>query len=180
MPALQVCQDKAWTPALAETTSAKFIESDLQPRKHELTTTRAIALLPIAKDKMPGTRGPVPVPLKDGNRDVTQEILDYLSENDSFKSTQQFSDIPQAELKAALDRLWSRSMVEYQQETADYITLLPEGETIVKDGSPEYRVWQTVLEKGKIGVKELGVRAVPCPAAPWEPIAFTTEANNFM
>jgi phenylalanyl-tRNA synthetase alpha chain len=62
---------------------------------------------------MVGARGPVPVPLKDGTRDVTQEILDVLGEKETFHTDEQFPDIPQAEIKAALDRLASRSMIQY-------------------------------------------------------------------
>jgi len=106
---------------------------------------------------MPSQRGPVPVPLKDGDRDLTQQILDTLAAKESLKSTEDFQNVPQVEIKAALDRLASRSMIEYQQLTADHVVLEKEGQTILDTGSHEYRVWDAVRSKGRIGLKELPV-----------------------
>ena len=98
-----------------------------------------------------GTRGPVPVPLKNEERNVTQDVLDLL------ESKQDFPSIPQAEIKAALDRLASRSMVEYQTQDSEQVILTPEAESIVADGSHEFKVWKAVKDAGKVPIKELAV-----------------------
>lgn len=106
---------------------------------------------------MPGTRGPVPVPLQTGSRDLTLEILKQLDSREPFKSQDAFPDIPQAEIKAALDRLASRSMVQYDTTDREVVVLTEEGEQIAKDGSHEYKVWRAVQESGKLHIKELPV-----------------------
>ncbi|KAF2093529.1 hypothetical protein NA57DRAFT_68998 [Rhizodiscina lignyota] len=104
---------------------------------------------------MPGTRGPVPVPLKANGRDLTQEILDSLAEKDSFKTNEEFPDVPQQEIKAALDRLGSRSMIQYDTLDSEQILLTQEGRMIAEEGSHEYKVWEVVKSKGKIAIKDL-------------------------
>ena len=106
---------------------------------------------------MPGTRGPVPVPLRDGNRDLTREILSTIDDKGSITSTLDFPDIPQAEIKAALDRLGSRSMIEYDTTDKEIVQLSKEGEQICAEGSHEYKVWDAVRQRGKISLKELPV-----------------------
>jgi phenylalanyl-tRNA synthetase alpha chain len=90
--------------------------------------------------------------------DVTQQVLDRLGEKDHLESAQDFPQTPQPELKAALDRLKSRSMVDYKADPQEHVVLDKEGQTICDEGSPEYRVWDTVRTKGKVGIKELAVR----------------------
>ncbi|KAF2430379.1 hypothetical protein EJ08DRAFT_589246 [Tothia fuscella] len=101
---------------------------------------------------MPGQRGPVPTP---ETRDVPQQILDILGEKDTFKPSEEFPTLSQVEIKAALDRLGSRSMVEYEQITADAVVLEKEGQSIVDEGSPEYKVWDAIRSKGRMGVKDV-------------------------
>lgn len=107
---------------------------------------------------MPGTRGPVPVPLETQNRNLTQDILDLLDTKDTLQTNEDFPTIPQAEIKAALDRLASRSMVEYKSSNSDKVTLTPESEAIVQEGSHEFKVWKAIKEAGKISITELPVR----------------------
>lgn len=107
---------------------------------------------------MPGTRGPVPVPLETQNRNLTQEILDLLDTKETLQTNDDFPTIPQAEIKAALDRLASRSMVEYKSLNSDKVTLTPESEAIVETGSHEFKVWKAIKEAGKVSIKELPVR----------------------
>lgn len=97
----------------------------------------------------------MPVVQKDG--DLAQDILDYLGEHETFKSTDAFPDASQQEIKASLDRLASRSMLEYQQLSDEIVVLLEEGQEIVDQGSPEFRVWDLIRQRGKMGVKEVGV-----------------------
>jgi phenylalanyl-tRNA synthetase alpha chain len=107
---------------------------------------------------MPGQRGPVPVPLKDGHRDITQEILNLLDSQPTFKTSEAFPDVGQIEIKAALDRLASRSMIEYETKDAEILQLTDEAEKIVAEGSHEWKVWDAVKRAGKIPLKELPVR----------------------
>jgi hypothetical protein len=107
--------------------------------------------------KMPGTRGAVPVPLETQDRNLTQDILDLLDTKDTLQSNEDFPTIPQAEIKAALDRLASRSMVEYKSTNTDKVTLTEESQGIVENGSHEFRVWQAIKEAGKVSIKDLPV-----------------------
>lgn len=106
---------------------------------------------------MPGTRGPVPVPLREGSRDLTQEVLDRLDQKPALKSSEDFSEIPQPEIKAALDRLASRSMIEYETNDSEQVLLSAEGKQIVEEGSHEYKVWDAVRKAGKLAIKDLPV-----------------------
>ena len=107
---------------------------------------------------MPGQRGPVPVPLHhNGVRDLTLEILENLEGQESFKSQEAFPAIPQAEIKAALDRLASRSMVQYETQDSEQVILTAEGQQICDEGSHEWKVWDAVRKAGKMPLKELPV-----------------------
>lgn len=105
-----------------------------------------------------GTRGPVPVPLETKEQNVTQDVLDLLDTKQPLQTGEDFPSIPQAEIKAALDRLASRSMVEYQANDSEQVLLTKEAEGIVADGSHEYKVWKAVKDAGKVTIKELAVR----------------------
>jgi len=105
-----------------------------------------------------GTRGPVPVPLKTEEHNVTQYVLDLLDTKQPLQTSEDLPSIPQAEIKAALDRLASRSMVEYKAHDSEEVLLTREAGTIVADGSHEYKVWKAVLDAGKVPIKELAVR----------------------
>jgi phenylalanyl-tRNA synthetase alpha chain len=106
---------------------------------------------------MSGTRGPVPVHQVSGG-DLTQKILDILDEKETLTTSETFPDIPQREIKAAIDRLGSRSMVEYDTKDTELVLLTTEGKTICDEGSHEYKVWDAVRRKGKLSIKELPVR----------------------
>ena len=114
---------------------------------------------------MPGTRGPVPVPLHNGGRDLTQQILDLLENKDPLQSNTDFPDTPQAEIKAALDRLGSRQMLVYETQETEQVLLTKEGQMIHDEGSHEYKVWDAVQQKGKLPLKELPVGAFPLEIA---------------
>jgi phenylalanyl-tRNA synthetase alpha chain len=107
---------------------------------------------------MPGTRGPVPVPLETKGQNVTQEILDLLDTKEPLQSNEDFPAISQAEIKAALDRLASRLMVEYKSLDSEKIVLTPESEGIVAEGSHEFKVWKYVKEKERVPIADLPVR----------------------
>ena len=107
---------------------------------------------------MPGQRGPVPVPLHEGGRDLTLQILELLDEKEPIQTKEDFPETPQNEIKAALDRLASRSMLAYETQDAEQVLLTPEGQTICDEGSHEYKVWDAVQQRGKLPLKELPVR----------------------
>ncbi|KAL9058250.1 MAG: hypothetical protein Q9162_001849 [Coniocarpon cinnabarinum] len=104
-----------------------------------------------------GQRGPVPVPLQDGHTDVTQLLLDTLDRKgaEPIVTSTEFPSIPRAEIKAALDRLASRSMVQYTTKDTEIVLLTSEGQEICDGGSHEWKVWHAVKEKGSIEMKEL-------------------------
>ncbi|KAI9705251.1 MAG: Phenylalanyl-tRNA synthetase, beta subunit, cytoplasmic [Bogoriella megaspora] len=107
---------------------------------------------------MPGARGPVPVPLTTNSsqpRDLTKEILTKLETKPKLETSQDFQDVSQAEIKAALDRLASRQMIEYQASDSEKVVLTAEGQTICEQGSHEYKVWDAVKRKRSIKIKDL-------------------------
>ena len=99
----------------------------------------------------------MPVPLKDGTRDVTQQILDALYDKPEFNTNSEFPEISQNEIKAALDRLQSRLMVQYETHDTEHVILTPEGQMICDEGSHEYKVWDAVRKAGKLEIKDLAV-----------------------
>lgn len=109
------------------------------------------------------TRGPVPVPVESSNRDVTQDVLDKLDTTEApLQSSSDFSEVSQSVIKAALDRLASRSMVTYETNDSEQAILTPEAEAIVAEGSHEFKVWDAVKKAGKIPIKELPVCSQRC------------------
>ncbi|KAF2276580.1 phenylalanyl-tRNA synthetase alpha chain [Westerdykella ornata] len=103
----------------------------------------------------PGTRGPVPIPVELQSHNVTQDVLDLLDTKSPFNTSEDLPSISQKDVKAALDRLASRSMVTYETKDAEQVLLTKEAEDIVAKGSHEYRVWAAVKEAGKVSIKEL-------------------------
>lgn len=106
---------------------------------------------------MVGQRGPVPVPLESGGRDLTQQVLDKLDTKSPLNTSEDFPNVSQGEIKAALDRLASRSMLTYESKDSEQVQLTAEGEQIANTGSHEYRVWEVVHKEGKVPLKELPV-----------------------
>ncbi|KAK4137254.1 hypothetical protein BT67DRAFT_371318 [Trichocladium antarcticum] len=76
--------------------------------------------------------------------DLTSEILQALSKTDPISSTETFPRVPFESIKAALDRLASRSMVTYEQVEREEAFLEPEAEDVVNHGSYEARVFEAV------------------------------------
>ncbi|KAI1872900.1 uncharacterized protein JN550_003774 [Neoarthrinium moseri] len=88
--------------------------------------------------------------------DLTSQVLNALSKADPLLSTEAFPDVSFADLKAVLDRLASRSMVEYKQLEREEAVLLPEGEQILQNGSHEARVWEALNKAmGALSVQEI-------------------------
>lgn len=105
--------------------------------------------------KMVGQRGPVPVPQ---HSDATQVVLDLLHEKPTLHSNKDLSGFSQVDVKAALDRLASRSMVTYQTADSEVAVLTKEAQTIVDEGSHEWKVWDVVKRNGRVSIKDLPVR----------------------
>lgn len=103
---------------------------------------------------MVGTRGPVPVPVQANGTDLTLDILERLENTDPLHTEDAYPEVPQAQLKAALDRLASRAMLEYDTNDAERVVLTAEGQQIADEGSHEYKVWEAVKAAGKLGVKD--------------------------
>jgi phenylalanyl-tRNA synthetase alpha chain len=103
---------------------------------------------------MPAPRGPVPVLEK---RDLPQEVLNLLDEKPTIHTSEDFLGIPQPEIKAAIDKLKSRSMLQYETSDTEQVILTPEGTTICEEGSHEYKVWDAVRQNGRLPIKELPV-----------------------
>lgn len=76
--------------------------------------------------------------------DFTLEVLQALSKNSPILSQEAFPRATFAELKAALDRLASRSMVTYEQIEKDEPVLEAEAEEFVAHGSHEARVFEAL------------------------------------
>lgn len=97
------------------------------------------------------------MPVESQSRNVVQDVLDLLDTKSPIHTSEEFSSIPQKDIKAALDRLASRSMVTYETKDSEEAHLTAEAESIVANGSHEYKVWAAVKEAGKIPIKELPV-----------------------
>ena len=113
---------------------------------------------------MPGTRGPVPVPVQNGDGDLTLQILQAVDAHEIVKTAETFPHTSQTEIKAALDRLASRSMIEYDTKDSEEVILTAEGEQIVAEGSHEYKVWDAVRQAGKLSLKD-AILATPAAKA---------------
>lgn len=88
--------------------------------------------------------------------DLPSEILHLLSQNDPILSSEAFPSQKSADVKSALDRLASRSMVRYDTIDKEVAILEDEGAEIEANGSHEARVFEA-LRKAVEGltVKEL-------------------------
>lgn len=78
--------------------------------------------------------------------DLTSGILQALSKASPIQSQETFPQASFNELKAALDRLASRSMIKYEQIEKDEPILEPEAEQIVANGSHEARVFEALRQ----------------------------------
>jgi hypothetical protein len=101
------------------------------------------------------------------NRNVTQDVLDLLDTKQPLHTSEDFPSIPQPEIKAALDRLASRSMVAYETRDEEQVVLTSEAEKIVEEGSHEWKVWDVVKREGKVGIKELPVGLIISLLVQW-------------
>jgi len=82
---------------------------------------------------------------------LPSEILQALSQKDPILSTEAFSGLKSTDVKSALDRLHSRSMISYDTNDREVPVLEPEGEQIAESGSHEARVFHA-LQKAMEGL----------------------------
>ena len=73
--------------------------------------------------------------------DLTSEILQALSKIDPILSSEAFPSQKSADVKSALDRLGSRSMIAYETIDREEAILEPEAVEIEANGSHEARVF---------------------------------------
>lgn len=78
--------------------------------------------------------------------DLTSEVLKALSGVDSILSAEAFPNVPSTEVKAALDRLGSRSMITYETIDREEALLEPEAQEITAKGSHEARVFEALRQ----------------------------------
>lgn len=78
--------------------------------------------------------------------ELALEILQALSKSSPIQTQDAFPQSTFNELKAALDRLASRSMVTYEQIEKDEPRLEAEAEQIVANGSHEARVFEALRQ----------------------------------
>ncbi|KAJ4416377.1 Phenylalanyl-tRNA synthetase, beta subunit, cytoplasmic [Gnomoniopsis sp. IMI 355080] len=86
------------------------------------------------------------VPKMASSGDLTLDILQTLDKTSPIQSQDAFPQTSFNELKAAVDRLSSRSMVTYEQIEKDQLLLEAEAEQIVANGSHEARVFQELAK----------------------------------
>lgn len=106
--------------------------------------------------------------------DLTAPILDALSSTDQpLLSSEVFPSVPFLNIKAALDRLASRSMVEYETIDKEALVLTEEGESIAANGSHEAKVFEAVLASLD------GLKIADLPAIVGKDIAKVGQGNAF-
>lgn len=78
--------------------------------------------------------------------DLPSQVLQELSNNDSILSSETFPQLKSADVKSALDRLASRSMVIYNTIDREEAILEPEAVDIAANGSHEARVFEALRQ----------------------------------
>ncbi|ROT36785.1 phenylalanyl-tRNA synthetase alpha chain [Sodiomyces alkalinus F11] len=78
--------------------------------------------------------------------DLTSRVLHALSQKEPILSTESFPESAFTDLKAALDRLASRSMIIYEPIEREEAALEPEGLQIAEHGSHEARVFEALRQ----------------------------------
>lgn len=88
--------------------------------------------------------------------DLTSLVLQALDKQDNILSSEAFPSQKSTDVKGALDRLASRSMVTYQTIDKEEAVLEPEGEDIIANGSHEARVFDALKQAMEgLTIKEL-------------------------
>jgi phenylalanyl-tRNA synthetase alpha chain len=83
---------------------------------------------------------------EDTHGDLTSQVLHALDKTSPLLSSDAFPNQKSADVKAALDRLASRSMVTYETIDREDAILESEGQEIVANGSHEARVFEALKQ----------------------------------
>jgi phenylalanyl-tRNA synthetase alpha chain len=83
--------------------------------------------------------------------DLPTAILQAVSKQDPLLSSDAFPSEASTDIKGALDKIGSRSMITYETIDREETVLEPEAETIVANGSHEARVFEA-LQKAMDGL----------------------------
>lgn len=78
--------------------------------------------------------------------DLTSVVLHALEKQDPLLSTDAFPGQKSADIKSALDRLASRSMITYETIDREEAVLEPEAQEIAANGSHEARVFEALRQ----------------------------------
>jgi len=78
--------------------------------------------------------------------DLASDVLRALDKSQPILASEAFPQVPRADVKGALDKLASRSMVTFETINSDEATLEPEAEEIVAHGSHEARVFEALRQ----------------------------------
>lgn len=78
--------------------------------------------------------------------DLVTQILQALNNQSPLLSSEAFPGIPYQDVKSALDRIASRSMITYETIEREEPVLEPEAEQIVAHGSHEARVFEALRQ----------------------------------
>lgn len=78
-----------------------------------------------------------------------------MSKKDPILSAEAFPDVSFEQMKSAVDRLATRSMVMHEQVEREVAILEPEAEAIVAHGSHEVRVFEVVRKMGGLSIQDL-------------------------
>ena len=81
-----------------------------------------------------------------GQPDLPSQILQALSKQDPIFSAESFPSQKSTDVKSALDRLGSRSMISYETLDREEAILEPEGRGIAANGSHEARVFEALRQ----------------------------------
>lgn len=76
--------------------------------------------------------------------DLTSQILQTLANQSPILTSEAFPAVASQDVKAALDRLGSRSMITYETIEREEAVLEPEAEQIAAQGSHEARVFEAL------------------------------------
>jgi hypothetical protein len=78
--------------------------------------------------------------------DLASQILHLLSKNDQILTSDAFPSLKSVDIKSALDRLGSRSMITYDTIDREEVLLEDEGLEIAANGSHEARVFEALRQ----------------------------------
>lgn len=78
--------------------------------------------------------------------DLTTQVLQALNVQSPLLTSEAFPSVSSQDVKAALDRLGSRSMITYETIDREEAILEPEAEQIVANGSHEARVFEALRQ----------------------------------